>query len=326
MNIKFVDLSSAGDGTSAADSGDVDSGDGQRLHLCDPEFSAHGAVTVSIITSHRVVAAAQPSYLRAGVHLLRANADVVPWMAALLAGVGEEGGEGVAGRGFWRCWAYCAGAAAAAVTLAVGCACTLRAICITQSPFTLQLNVLLPHPTHDLLHFFFGRIHVAPAIPLLLQVHPLHSFCSLRSRSASPAFVAHVTWHSNCHSSPSACPLVPSSNNVSRFPPHQAVLFLLPSISLISRQITPASSNFILSAFACLHVHMPTHPHHTSHVTLLLQVHMPPCSMVHHRLHTTITVCEGSCFSVSSSSSSPLARCCPSLFPPIPLLMCGNLD
>ncbi len=174
LNIKFVDLSTAGDG-SGADSGDVDSGDGQRLHVCDPEFSAHGAVTVSIITSHRVVAAAQLSYLRAGVHLLRANADVVPWMAALLAGVGEEGGEGVAGRGLWRCWAYCAGAAAAAVTLAVGCACTLRAICITQSPFTLQLNFLLPHPTHDLLHFFFGRIHVAPAIPLLLQVHlPLH--------------------------------------------------------------------------------------------------------------------------------------------------------
>lgn len=174
LNIKFVDLSSAGDGTSAADSGNVDSGDGQRLHVCDPEFSAHGAVTVSIITSHRVVAAAQPSYLRAGVHLLRANADVVPWMAALLAGVGEEGGEGVAGRGFWRCWACCAGATAAAVTLAVGRACALRTICITQSPFTLQLNVLLPHPTHDRLNFFFGRIHVAPAIPLLLQVQLLN--------------------------------------------------------------------------------------------------------------------------------------------------------
>ena len=101
LNVRFIHLS--------ANVGDLSSFD-----VCDPEFAAHAPVAVTIITSHRLAAASRTDLLRAGVHLLRANADVAPWLVALLAGAGGERG-----------WSAGAGAAAALVTLAVRRRCVI---------------------------------------------------------------------------------------------------------------------------------------------------------------------------------------------------------
>ena len=103
MNVKFVHLSP---GHTATAPSHANVGDLSSFDVCDPEFSAHAPVAVTIITSHRLAATSRVDYLRTGVHLLRANADVTPWMAALLAGGGN----------WWRAFA---GATAAVVTLAV---------------------------------------------------------------------------------------------------------------------------------------------------------------------------------------------------------------
>jgi hypothetical protein len=110
LNVKFVQMSAGG--TAGANA--------EILHVLDPEFSAHAGVTLTIVTSHRVVAAAQPSYLKSCVHLLRANADVAPWMAALLSGCWEGSCVGGGWGGLWSRWAVSAGAVAAALTMAVG--------------------------------------------------------------------------------------------------------------------------------------------------------------------------------------------------------------
>jgi hypothetical protein len=133
------------------------------IHVCDAEFSVHAPVAITLITSHRIAAASHPNYLKAGVHLLRANADVAPWLAALLAGCSS---------GASSAWAGVA-AAAATLTVSVLCATSSFAGCRFPPPQPtrsyLQVNILLPNPSR---HFpwLLSRIHVAPGLPLLLQV------------------------------------------------------------------------------------------------------------------------------------------------------------
>jgi hypothetical protein len=93
------------------------------MHVCDAEFTVHAPVAFTLITSHRIFAISHANYLKAGMYLLRANADVAPWMAAVLAGCG---------RGWSSAWA---GVAVAAVTLAVSVVHALyRSACFPPLP------------------------------------------------------------------------------------------------------------------------------------------------------------------------------------------------
>jgi hypothetical protein len=111
LNVNFVNIGEKGHGV------------GHTIDACDPEFAAHAPVSVTLITSHHIVASMRPNYLRAASHLLRANVDVAPWMAALLSGgsVAEVGSSRVRAENFcgYGAWRVCAGAVVAAVTLLV---------------------------------------------------------------------------------------------------------------------------------------------------------------------------------------------------------------
>jgi hypothetical protein len=180
--------------------------------------------------------------------LLRANADVAPWLAALLAGCSS---------GSSSAWT---GVAAAAVTLSVSVLCVLHApsefaACRLLPPqptrSNLQVNILLPNPSR---HFpwLLSRIHVAPGLPLLLQVVLLRLSSTLHLFDAPPPPARSLLPPSHHHRHITRC----RASHCISFPAHFDT-FQIPPRPLVSVRAC-------LLAPCRLHVIDPVHPPATS--------------------------------------------------------------
>ncbi len=164
------------------------------IHVCDAEFSVHAPVAITLITSHYIAAASHPNYLKAGVHLLRANADVAPWLTALLAGCSS---------GSSSAWA---GIAAAAVTLAVSVVWALHVtFCCTPPPSTAA-NAFLSSGQHA------AAESVTP-FPLAPLSHPRCSRAAAAASGCMPALTPSFSFLSTSHL------LMPPSSACSFLPP-----------------------------------------------------------------------------------------------------------
>jgi hypothetical protein len=155
--------------------------DAYYFDVCDPEFSAHAATAITVVTSHRAAAASHVNYVMAGVHLMRANVDVAPWLAVLLAGCSEGNG----GR-LWRVWV---GPVAAAVAILVDLAQPSTVFCLSSCSCSFSTTTTcFPSSCSFSLTLFSSTLSCRT---------PLHPF-----PPCSPASMSRLSYRCCCRSSP----------------------------------------------------------------------------------------------------------------------------